>query len=127
MGGFLALLGVLCPVCIPAIAAVLASGGVLILVSTIMKPLFWIMLALFWFGLLWSYQRHHNILPVLLGIVCGVATYIARYDWYYRAQATQTVVWYDWRIVVPAIGLFAVAIWNYRLDEQSGTCAVSVK
>lgn len=126
-GGILAMLGIACPVCIPAIAGMLASAGVLITVSVILKPLFALMLAMFWFGLWWAYRRHKNIWPLVLGIVFGVAAYWMRYVWYFNVSYTETIAWYDWRITLPAVLLIVVAYWNYRLDKKHGTCTVPTK
>lgn len=127
VGSVLAVLGVACPVCIPAIAAVLASGGTLIAVSVILRPLFWVMLTIFWFGLWWAYRRHKNPWPLIAGVALGVLAYWSRYEWYYRVSIIENLAWYDWRVTLPAALLIAVAYWNYRLDQKYGTCPVPLK
>lgn len=123
-GSFAALLGIACPVCIPAIASVFASFGLLAFAAAVLKPLFWVLLIVFWAGLVWSYQRHKNPWPLVLGCVLGILAYWMRYVWYFRESVFREIAWYDVRIMAPAIGLLAVSLWNRALEKKYIVCKV---
>lgn len=82
-GGVLgaSLLGAFCPVCIPAIGALLASIGFGFLVHTgVLWGLMVACLLMAIFGLGFSYfKEHRNPLPLLLGLFGSVGIYGGRY------------------------------------------------
>lgn len=122
-GGLATLFGVACPVCIPAIASVLAGAGLLTPVAILLRPLFWLLILVFWYGLARAWQQHKNIWPLILGVGAAALTYWTRYVWYFRAAAYAEISWYDWRIMLPALALLGIALWNrYLLNKKNIIC-----
>jgi len=122
--GFLATIGSigagmtvgLCPVCIPAIGAFLASIGLGFMGEEIvLKPLLILFLAIALFGYFWSYLKvHNNIYPFLVGTVMAVGLYIGRYI--YISGTWNSIIMYG-----SIVGIIGVSIWNWRLRKKR-TC-----
>lgn len=103
------LIGLLCPVCIPAIAAFLASIGLGFFAT---KEVVWTLLALFGvlflLGLFLGFKRHKNPYPLLIGALAFLSIPIGRY--------VIGVLALTYIGVVVAIG---ATIWNMTLDKKA--------
>jgi mercuric ion transport protein len=73
-----------CPVCYPAIGAVMAAVGLGFVVDeVVLMPLLIGLIALSWFGLFWSYHReHHYLTPLMIALASGAALLVGRYFWF---------------------------------------------
>ncbi|MBN22432.1 MAG: hypothetical protein CL678_14205 [Bdellovibrionaceae bacterium] len=111
----------LCPICIPAIGAFLSAIGLGFLVhESVLKPLLFLFLFSTWAGLFWSYRKQHGrLLPLILGIVMGVALYFGRYV-YFGASINQTLMYGG------MVGIIAVSFWNMKLKKKA-TCSACLK
>ena len=102
------LIGLLCPICIPAVAAFLASIGLGFFAT---KEVVWSLLglfgALFLLGLFLGFKRHKNPYPLLVGALAFAAIPIGRY-----VIGTLVLTYVG---VVIAIG---ATIWNMVLDKK---------
>ena len=73
-------LGLVCPVCIPAVGAFLASIGLTVLVSaSVLKPLLVFFLAVAAIGFVAGYRKHRNPWPFLGAIAGAAALYTGRW------------------------------------------------
>jgi len=123
IGSFGAALTVgLCPVCIPAIGAFLASIGLGFLVQeSVLRPALFIFLAAAISGLLWSYLKEHGkIWPLIGGILMGITLYAGRYV-YFGAVINQILMYGG------ITGIIAVSIWNLKLRKSASCPACEVK
>lgn len=104
----------LCPICIPAIGAFLSAIGLGFLVQeSVLLPVLIGFLVLTVGGLLWSYLREHgNILPLVGGILMGVALSVGRYV-YVDAVINQVLMYGG------IVGIIAVSFWNLRLRKKA--------
>jgi O-antigen/teichoic acid export membrane protein len=101
-----ALIGIACPVCIPAVGAFLASIGLGFLVSfKIIIPLLLALLIITWWGMWYSYKKnHHHIEPLIISVIAGLLIPGGRY------------VIMNLPLTYIAIGAFiTAAIWNFTL------------
>lgn len=74
------LLGLFCPVCVPAIGAFVSSIGLGFAATTaFMYPMLGLVSAMFLLGLSWNYWRTRNIWPLIIGIVGVIAIPLGRY------------------------------------------------
>lgn len=74
------ILGIFCPVCVPAISAFVTSIGLsFAATTTFMYPMLGLMSTMFLFGLLWDYRHRKNIWLLLLGTVGILAIPLGRY------------------------------------------------
>lgn len=112
----------LCPVCIPAIGAFLASIGLGFLVQeSVLRPVLFIFLAAAISGLLWSYlKEHRNVWPLVGGILMGLTLYAGRYV-YFGAVINQILMYGG------ITGIIAVSIWNLKLRKSASCPACEVK
>jgi len=112
----------LCPVCIPAIGAFLASIGLgFIVQESVLRPVLFIFLAAAISGLLWSYLKEHgNVWPLIGGILMGITLYVARYV-YFGAVINQVLMYGG------ITGIIAVSIWNLKLRKSASCPACEVK
>ncbi len=112
----------LCPVCIPAIGAFLASIGLGFLVQeSVLRPVLFIFLAAAISGLLWSYlKEHRNVWPLIGGILMGITLYVGRYV-YFGAVINQILMYGG------ITGIIAVSIWNLKLRKSASCPACEVK
>ncbi len=113
---------ILCPVCKPAIAALLGSVGLGFVVNeSILQSVLVIFLALTIGGLLWSFLKvHRNIWPVILGATMSLALYLGRYV--YFGYMENNVLTYG-----SIAGLVAVSIWNFRLKKKTPVVRVPIQ
>ncbi len=73
-------LGLVCPVCIPAVGAFLTSIGLTVLVSaTVLKPLLVFFLGVAAIGFILGYRKHHNPWPALGAVAGAAALYAGRW------------------------------------------------
>lgn len=112
----------LCPVCIPAIGAFLASIGLgFIVQESVLRPVLFIFLAAAISGLLWSYlKEHRNVWPLVGGILMGITLYVGRYV-YFGAVINQILMYGG------ITGIIAVSIWNLKLRKSASCPACEVK
>lgn len=105
--------GLLCPLCIPAIAGFLSSLGLGFLAT---KAVIWPLLGLFSFlfilGLAWGYRQHRNAGPLLIGIAGTLAIPAGNY-----------VVMARLLTYIGAAIAIAAAIWNIVLRMRCRQCA----
>jgi len=101
-----ALLGITCPVCVPAVGALFASFGLGFLVNLkIIIPVLFLFLVIAWWGMYMNYKNnHHHLMPLVVSIIAGLFIPVGRY------------VIMDLTVANIAIGLFiGAALWNYDL------------
>ena len=112
----------LCPVCIPAIGAFLASIGLgFIVQESVLRPVLFIFLAAAISGLLWSYlKEHRNVWPLIGGILMGITLYVGRYV--YLGSVINQVLMYG-----GIAGIIAVCIWSLKLRKSASCPACEVK
>jgi hypothetical protein len=110
---FSALVAIVCPLCIPALATFLASIGLGFAVSVRFLQPFLIALLLIAIGsLAWSARAHKQwwILPV--GIAGAACIYAGRYVWF-----SQLLMYFG------AVLLIGASIVNFRLKAMCKKCA----
>lgn len=74
------LLGLFCPVCVPAVGAFVTSIGLGFAATTrFMYPMLGLMSAMFLLGLAWDYRHTRTPLPLILGIAGVIAIPLGRY------------------------------------------------
>lgn len=114
---FSAILVGFCPACIPAIGAFLSSIGLGLLISeAILKPLLVVFLAVAILGYFWSYwKEHHNIFPLLSGILMAVSLYIGRYI--YIDNLLNPILMYG-----GVTGIIITSFWNWSLRAPRANC-----
>ena len=112
----------LCPVCIPAIGALLSSIGLGFLINEkVLKPVLIIFLATALSGFLWSYLKEHKkIGPLLMGIIMGGALYIGRYI--YIGPTLNLVLMYG-----GIAGILGASVWNIFLRKKVPCAACKVE
>lgn len=103
----------LCPVCIPAIGALLTALGVGFLAQeAVLKPLLILLLALTVAGLGWSWlKEHRNPTAFLAGILFAITLYAGRYV-YFGGGVNEIVEFSG------MAGLIAATAWNLKLRRQ---------
>lgn len=103
----------LCPVCIPAIGALLSALGVGFLAQeAVLKPLLILLLALTVAGLAWSWlKEHRNPAAFIAGILSAIALYAGRYV-YFGGGVNEIVEF------TGMAGLIVATAWNLKLRRQ---------
>lgn len=110
---FSALIAIVCPLCIPALATFLASIGLGFAVSVkFLQPFLIVLLFISVASLAWSVRLHKQwgILPV--GIAGAVCIYAGRYVWFSQAL-----------MYIGAAFLIGISIVNFRLKATCKKCA----
>ena len=104
----------LCPVCIPAIGALLSSIGLGFLVNeTVLRPLLVGFIASSWFGFGWSYFRERGSpYPGVLGVLAGLGLYVGRYA--YLGGTWNAVLMYG-----GVAAMITASVWNLALRRKS--------
>jgi hypothetical protein len=106
------LLGLLCPLCIPAIAAFLVSIGLgFVATKEVIWPLLGLLSLIFLYGLWYSYRCHRHMPPLILGLFGITAIPLGNY------VIGTTVLTYTG--VAAAIG---AAFWNMVLRKRCTKC-----
>src|SRR3989338_5034899 len=78
-----ALVAIVCPLCIPALGAFLASIGLGFAVSvTFLQPFLIILLLLSLGSLAWSARLHKQWWVLLIGVIGAFGIYAGRYIWF---------------------------------------------
>ncbi len=105
-------LGLVCPVCIPAVGAFLASIGLTVLVSaSVLKPLLVFFLAVAAIGFVAGYRKHRNPWPFLGAITGAAALYAGRW------------VLFSTPLIYAGAGVFLVAsVANTILRRRTKSC-----
>ncbi len=113
-----ATLGIVCPVCWPASAALLASAGLGFLVNLkIILPVLALFLIIAWFGMYKNYkENHHHVMPFVVSLISGIFIPLGKY------------VIMSLTISNIAIGLFiGAALWNNDLLKKCNESVVCKK
>jgi hypothetical protein len=109
---FSALVAVVCPLCIPAFGAFLASVGLGFAVSVgFLQSLLVILLFLAILALAWSARIHKNWWVVIVGLIGGGLIYAGRYLWFSQIL-----------MVIGAVILVGISILNFRMKLRCGKC-----
>lgn len=113
-----ALLVGFCPICIPAIGALLTAIGLGFLVNeSVLKPLLIVFILVAWFGYVWSYQKeHHKIYPLVLGIFSGISLYVGRYV--YFGGTLNAILMYG-----GVVAMITASVWNLILRRSVTKCS----
>lgn len=116
-----ALIGmVVCPSCIPALAALVAANAPWAFkywqISYI-KPAFLIAAGISFFGLFFSWRRHRNIIPLILAAISAIAFYIITFVKYYTLSS-------GWWVPLPLVGFVGASILNLVFERRCTTCKV---
>lgn len=109
---------VLCPVCKPALAALLGTIGLgFFAKAEVMQSALVLFLALSVGGFFFSYLRiHKNLAPFLLSIGMSVAVYLGRYV--YLGELENNILTYG-----GIAGLALLSVWNFTLKKPSAGSA----
>ena len=103
------IVGILCPLCLPAIAALLSSIGLGFVVSTtVIWPVLGFFVLLLLLGLVWGYKRHGNVWPLIIGILGIIAIPAGNY-----IVMARPLTYIGVAVVV------ASALWNLTLDKKT--------
>jgi NADH:ubiquinone oxidoreductase subunit 6 (subunit J) len=109
---FAGLVAIVCPLCIPALGAFLASAGLGFAVNvSFLKPLLVIFLVLAVGSLAWSAKMHRRWWVVFVGIIGAALMYVGRYVWF-----NQILMWGG------AMTLIGVSIVNLRIKMTCRRC-----
>ncbi len=115
-------LGLVCPVCIPAVGAFLVSIGLTVLVSaSVLKPLLVFFLAVAAIGFVAGYRKHRIIWPFVGAVAGAAALYAGRW------------VLFSTPLIYAGAGAFLVAsVANTILRRRtksccSGSCEITPK
>lgn len=113
---------VLCPVCKPALAALLGTLGLgFFAKAEVVQSALIIFLALSVGGFFFSYLKiHKNLAPLLLSIAMSVSVYLGRYI--YFGELENNVLTYG-----GIAGLALLSVWNFTLKKPSAPCGACVK
>lgn len=109
---FSSLLAIVCPLCIPALGAFLASVGLgFALKLEVLKGLliFFLMAALLSLG--WSVRAHKNGKIFILGLAGAALIYMGRHVWF--------STWFMW---TGALMLMGASLWNFSAKSQCRQC-----
>ena len=107
-----ALVAIVCPLCLPALGAFLASVGLgFALNVSFLKSLLVILLALAVGSLAWSAKLHKQWWVVLAGVVGAALIYTGRYLWF-----SPLLMWSG------AIAVIGVSILNFRIKAACKRC-----
>ena len=106
-----------CPICIPAIGALLSAIGLGFLVNeTVLQPLLIVFILLAWFGYAWSFMKEHRVVyPLILGVLAGISLYVGRYV--YLGGLLNAVLMYG-----GVIAMIGASVWNILLRKRGASC-----
>lgn len=106
-----------CPVCIPAIGALLSAIGLGFLVNeAVLRPLLIAFILLAWFGYAWSFAKEHRVIyPLILGVFAGISLYVGRYV--YLGGLLNAVLMYG-----GVIAMIGASVWNILLRKRGASC-----
>lgn len=107
---FSALIAVVCPLCIPALGAFLASIGLGFAVSvSFLQPFLIVLLLLSLVSLFWSVHLHKQWRVLVVGVIGAFGIYAGRYIWF------SPLLMY-----AGAFFLISISIINFRLKIICG-------
>ncbi len=102
-----------CPVCIPALGAFLASVGLGFALSTeFMRGLLMVLLAVSVGSLAWATRLHRRWWVLAAGVVGAALMYVGRYVWF-----SSSLMW------IGAATLIGTSLVNFRVKRACGPCA----
>jgi len=106
-----------CPVCIPAVGALLSAIGLGFLVKeVVLQPLLIAFILSAWFGYVWSYVKEHRVIyPLILGIFAGISLYLGRYV--YVGSAFNAALTYG-----GIVAMIGASVWNIFLGKRQASC-----
>jgi len=103
---------IVCPLCIPALGAFLASVGLgFALNVAFLRSLLIVFLSLAVLSLAWSSKAHGRWWVFVLGLIAAAGIYIGRYVWFSQ-----------WLMVVSAGFLIGISVLNFRFKKICGRC-----
>ncbi len=111
---------VVCPSCIPALAALIAANvpwAFKYWQLSYLKPAFLIAVGISFAGLLYSWRRHRNPLPLVIAGVSAAAFYVISFVKYYTLSYS---IW----VAAPLVGLVGASVLNLVLERRCTTCKV---
>lgn len=109
---FSALVAIVCPLCIPALGAFLASVGLGFALSvSFLKSLLIILLLIAIGSIAWSASFHKRWWVVFVGIIGAGLIYAGRYVWF-----SQILMWSGAAIML------GVSIFNFRIKAGCERC-----
>jgi len=109
--------GLSCPVCIPAVASLLASLGIGIAAKEqFIRPLLLSSLVIAVASFVWSAKLHHRWWVVVAGVVGGVLVYLGRYFGFGELWMNQLSLWSGAGILI------GTSIINLRLRDGCRRC-----
>jgi uncharacterized BrkB/YihY/UPF0761 family membrane protein len=108
-----ALLVLKCPACIPALAALLGSLGLSIMLSqTVLKAFLIMMLLVTMSSLIVSYLKNHKVpYPLFLGTLFSIGLYLGKF--YYVSSVTNAYLSYG-----SLVGLGIAFLWDFKLKNK---------
>lgn len=111
---------VVCPSCIPALAAVVTSLGLWPLFQLkYMEPLAILAFLIALLGLIYSWKRHKNFIPLVIGITSIMWLYTAIFVKFY------TILY--WQVWLPTIFLIFATGLNLYFERTCAACRVEKK
>ena len=109
---FSSIVAIVCPLCIPALGAFLASVGLGFALNVVfLRSLLIALLSLAVLSLAWSSKVHGRWWVFVLGIIAAGGIYIGRYVWFSQ-----------WLMVVSAGSLIGISVLNFRFKKICGRC-----
>ena len=109
---FSATLALLCPLCIPAVGAFLASIGLgFALNVTFLRSLLVVLLLAAVASLVWSAKLHGRWMVVIMGVIGAATIYIGRYVWFNQIL-----------MGIGALILIGISILNFRFKIACKKC-----
>lgn len=111
---------VVCPSCIPALAALIAANAPWAFKYwqiSYLKPAFLIAAGISFFGLFFSWRRHRNPTPLILAAISAIAFYIITFVEYYTLSS-------GWWVPLPLVGFVGASILNLIFERRCTTCKV---
>lgn len=107
----------LCPICLPAVGALLSAVGLGFLANeAVLRPLLIAFILVAWFGYAWSFLREHGVIfPLIIGILAGISLYVGRYV--YLGGTLNAVLMYG-----GVVAMMGASIWNLVLRKRRANC-----
>lgn len=107
---FSALVAIVCPLCIPALGAFLASVGLGFAVSvTFLQPFLIVLLLVSLASLAWSVRLHKQWWVIVVGTIGAIGIYTGRYIWF-----SQLLMY------AGAFLLIGISLVNFKLKISCG-------
>jgi hypothetical protein len=108
---------IVCPSCIPALASLIAALGIWPLFQLkYMQPFAIIAFLMALFGLIYSWRRHKNLIPLALGIISIIWLYVAIFIQFY------TIL--HWQVWFPTLLLIFSSVLNLYFEKTCASCKI---